>query len=68
VRCCDYDDAYALVSCIFVEEVVKKIMHIVVQRQSITLAGDTAPSGLHTVDMDSTRERIATTLFNARRR
>jgi hypothetical protein len=68
VRCCDDDDAYALVSCIFVQEVVKKIMHIVVQRQSIALVGDTAPSGLHTVDMDSTRERIATTLFNARRR
>ena len=39
-----------------------------VQRQSITLAGDTAPSGLHRVDMDVRRDRIATALFNARRR
>jgi hypothetical protein len=27
-----------------------------VQRQSVTLAGDTAPSGLHTLDMNSTRD------------
>ena len=39
-----------------------------VQRESVTLVGDTAPSGLHTVDMNSTRDRIATALFNARRR
>jgi hypothetical protein len=39
-----------------------------VQRQSVTLVGDTAPSGLHTVDMDLTRDSIATSVFNARRR
>ena len=33
------------------------------QRQSTS-----APSGLHTVDMNLTRDRIATALYNARRR
>jgi hypothetical protein len=39
-----------------------------VQRQSVTIVGETAPSGLHTVDMDVTGDSIATSAFNARRR
>lgn len=39
-----------------------------VQRQSTTLAGDTAPSGTNTDDMKARRERIATEVFDSRRR
>jgi hypothetical protein len=37
-----------------------------VQRQAVTLAGDTAPGGQHTRSMNSTRDDIADSLFNAR--
>ena len=39
-----------------------------VQRQSVPLVGDTAPSETNTDDMKARRERIATALFNATRR
>jgi hypothetical protein len=37
-----------------------------VQRQSITLPGDNAPGAQHTRSMNSTRDDIANSLFNAR--
>jgi hypothetical protein len=37
-----------------------------VQRQAITLAGDTAPGGKHTRSINSTCDDIANSLFNAR--
>ena len=39
-----------------------------VQRQSTTLAGDTALSGTNIDDMKARHEHIATAVFNARRR